>query len=373
MGVFSSMYTDTYINENDYIEPVEEAGIEAALAVVVESENNFNAIMQAIGINELAVLESTGENMIYEASDNKGFFAKFKEFLLNIIKKIAGIFKKFIAMLDSWTKSDKDFVTKYEKQLKKVDTRDFKFNGYKFTINRLPMSEDAYKNCFDVQKVGNVITKNASTTFSLPKFENVNKMHVDAAKAYDEDKYDIIENMRSYAIGGTSSFTAAEFADELFEMARNGESSTTELELKDVGDVLGIINNLKNAESEKKEATKDYTNFEKTIRQIIRGVEAKEKEAGKLDERGRYGTGYPNGTNGTKSDMMLMASTAAKIIKDALAIAQTVNGARLTALKDRNRQAKSICVKLLTYKPTHESFDHYNDDDDSFLSNVHFR
>ena len=63
----------------------------------------------------------------------------------------------------------------------------------------------------------------------------------------------------------------------------------------------------------------------------------------------------------------------AKIRKDALAIAQVVNGAKLTALKDRNRQAKAICVALIGRKSIKESYDdHSYNEGASFLSELNF-
>jgi len=58
-------------------------------------------------------------------------------------------------------------------------------------------------------------------------------------------------------------------------------------------------------------------------------------------------------------------------IKTASNILATINGAILTAYKDKSRQAKGICVKALTFKPKNESFDYdYEGNSGGLLENV---
>ena len=54
------------------------------------------------------------------------------------------------------------------------------------------------------------------------------------------------------------------------------------------------------------------------------------------------------------------------LLRQESSILQVVNAAQLKALKDRNRQAKSVCVSLLNYKPKNEGF--YYDDEDGYSS-----
>ena len=109
MGVYSTTSTMLdYDIDNFVTECVHTPDMRGAYAIVAENEANYNAIMKAVGIAELAHFESTGEEMMYEAADIKGFFGKLKEFFLKIIAKIKALFKKFFALIDSYNMSDKE-------------------------------------------------------------------------------------------------------------------------------------------------------------------------------------------------------------------------------------------------------------------------
>ena len=88
---------------------------EASMVAVAESEAIYNNSMKEVGIAELRYFEENGQEMVYEPDDVKGFFGKIKAFFINLFQKIKGLIKKFIALFDSYTKSDKDFVNKYVK------------------------------------------------------------------------------------------------------------------------------------------------------------------------------------------------------------------------------------------------------------------
>ena len=131
MGVYTN--NSSLALEAGEIECKYEPGLEAALNMVAESESNYNKLMQAIGIHELNVLESTGAEMVYEAGDIKSLAESVKKFFLNIWEKIKGLFKKFFALFDGYIKSDKEFIRKYKKDLMKLtNTKDYKYKGYEF-------------------------------------------------------------------------------------------------------------------------------------------------------------------------------------------------------------------------------------------------
>ena len=140
MGVYSHNNIGIYGRGGSYVENVEAIDVpdylsieECAMNIVVESEMNWNSLMRAVAVNELSCLEETGEELIYEASTGGGFLSKVKEFFVNLLAKIKGLFKKFFALIQSYTATDKDFVKKYRADLTKINTRDFSYKGYEFT------------------------------------------------------------------------------------------------------------------------------------------------------------------------------------------------------------------------------------------------
>ena len=137
MGMYSrNIYSDGAVSELlencEAIEPRTDYFAEAALNIVVEGEENYNRIVQAVGIDEYNYFEENGVEMVYEAADIKGFFGKIKAFFVNLLQKIKGLIKKFISLFDSYTKSDKDFVNKYRRHLVSVNMKNFEYKGYKF-------------------------------------------------------------------------------------------------------------------------------------------------------------------------------------------------------------------------------------------------
>lgn len=345
MGVYSMSNRELELTTG-IIECAHEPGLEGAYAIVAESEANYNAIMQAVGVAELAVYESTGYEMVYEAGDVKGFFGKVKEFFMNLLEKIRGLFKKFFAMFDSYTKNDKDFVNKYKKHLLSVNTRNFKYKGFNFTLDAV-----------DVDKASSAIEgvmPSGSTS------GNISSLQAEIAKS--ENRVELVEKMRGKAIG-ESSLEAGEFTKELFKKLRSGEDTKEEMDNISVTDQLVAISE---NSALKKAAEKQYKDLEKAIKEAIKTVEKAQNELLK---------GVPDKTDkeatALRAAQIKVASNHVANLKDKLAILQVINGAKLTAIKDCNRQAKAICVALMNYKPKNESTTFTNEG--GFLAGVTIR
>lgn len=343
MGVYSISNRQVELTTG-VIECAHEPGLEGAYHIVAESEANYNAIMQAVGVAELAVFESTGMEMVYEAGDVKGFFGKMKEFFLNLWEKIKGLFKKFFAMFDSYVKSDKDFINKYKKHLMTVNTKDFKYKGYKFTLEKVDLN--------------NMRSKIDSY---LPNSTPVGKDNLEKFIKQYEDRAELMEKLRGESLG-KGTLEASEFTKELFSLLRNGEDSKDDLENISVSEqIIHISENNKL----KKDAEEQYKVIEKEIKAAIKSCESIEKELLKS---------VPDKTDKDKTELRSLQIKAANVhisnLRDGLSILQIANGAKLTAIKDCNRQAKAICVALMNYKPKNESTSVY---ESGFLAGVTLR
>ena len=125
----------TYFTEGNI--NFQELGIMAA----AECRENSNAIIKALGVNELAYLESTGSSeVIYEASGIGGIFEKIKMVFRKIIEKIKKIFHTFIAKMQSVFGNARVFANKYGKEVagKWGNVKnDWSISGYKFTLPAL--------------------------------------------------------------------------------------------------------------------------------------------------------------------------------------------------------------------------------------------
>ena len=343
MGMYSrNIYSDGAISELlencEAIEPRTDYFTEAALNIVVEGEENYNRIVQAVGIDEYNYFEENGTEMVYEAADIKGFFGKIKAFFINLLQKIKGLVKKFISLFDSYTKSDKDFVNKYRKHLLGVNMKNFEYKGYKF--------DDAKLTGFNCDKVLNAIKASVDGLNGDTKYAEQSKEKCQEFLDKTSDTSDIEETMRGAALGaceGTNSkIDAGEYSKELFKLYRDGEDSKVVLDNISISTQLSYILNTKDAVKKGNDAEKTFT---KSTNDILKKID---KDASNL-------------TKATVDDGELQSKRVQatnryySLLKSAQGMVTTAIGAYLTALKDRNRQAKSICVSAMNYKPKNES------------------
>lgn len=284
-------------------------GIGGALMHVYENECNYNALMKAAALSEMKYYnENGGDLFVQEAGAFSGFITKAKEFFKKVIEKIKSIAKKFIAKIHQFSMKDKDFVKKYQTELARRDLSGMEFNGYKFPA-----------------WTGNTSTANA----------------VSSVKADGSDDHealnDIIAKNRG-AIVGAGAMTESEYRDELKEKLY-GEKDNIKVNVRAELDVISKTDSLiKAAEKEEKDITK-------AIGDIIKKLETAAKDVDKsIDVK-------------TDSDSTIRNKDAGiKGINNRIAVYKALSndltvyfGAVTKALADKNRQAKAICVKALSY------------------------
>ena len=376
MGVYSSAFTESTLNNQtvDLLDEsidisktpsIEENGFGKLIA---ETEANYTMFMKAVGICELAATERDGD-VIYEAADVSGFFGKVKQFFKNILEKIKRLFKKFLVNFDSWTKSNKDFVDKYKKQITMAKLTDFEYSGYKFTDTGKTMTSTAYTTFASAAcghaKATAVGKYDASKLLSADPDSIVtgvegisNKDDYDdvmtAKQKFDENYEDVQDALRLQALNHltkkpTSPVASDEFAEEIFKAFHNGETSKETLTSSDIN-ITSLMATLINYDKVKKDTEKSYHEFDKGINNYLKALESAEnKLLKKVPGKGADGTVDEDKTKAT-SVALAYVGVANRIMKDAQQYAQQVENGRLQALKDEAKQAKAICTKLITRK-----------------------
>ncbi len=348
MGLFTpngnNVYSEPFDIENmTFEECAYENPFEAASYIVAESENNYNSIMKAIALDELAVYESTGVEMVYEAVNFRAFFAKVKEFFKKLWEKIKGMFQKFFAKINSVVMKDKEFVKKYKKAILDADTKGFEYKGFTFT------NLDAkIKSADQIEAAG------------LKTLSNISGIDKEALISYSESisgdsKTDLLDKFRGSLVGA-SKVEEADFSAELFKYFRNGEDTKDDIDTVDKSKFLDIIGSTADT---KKKAENDLRDLKKTIDNIIKELEKAEKAA--YDDKE------------AASERVNAFSKTIEVIKARMNLVTVWSGAKLKALKDQNAQCKSVCVKLLTYKPKNESAGFVHTEGGSYLDSVVFK
>lgn len=341
MGIFSKdAYKNAGIDESVFIECKIEPGLEAAYTIVAESETNWNALMEATGVDELNYFEEYGEELPYNEAAGTGFFSKLIAFFKNILQKVLGLFKKFIAMFDSVTKSNKDFLNKYKKAILGATLPDkFKYKGFKFTINdgkgngnkiNIENVPNDYSGWRDMSDIGNMTADTASAAYESKNVKDI-------------DWEDLDDSIRGAIVGDSNGMSASEFTKELFSLYRNGESSKEVFDEVSTGDIITVLST---ADKAKKAAENSFKTIKKSIESCIKALN---KCANKF-------TKEATSDNSEKSSKGIsFINAVSRFNKDYLASAQIANGALLTAIKAEAMQAKSLASTCVRYY--HESVD----------------
>jgi hypothetical protein len=309
------------VNESPY-----ELGLSGALMHVYETECNYNAMMKAVGLSELKYYQETGKDLfLNEAGAFGGFIEKAKALFKKIIEKIKAIFKKFMAKVNSYTASDKDFVKKYEKDILRKDISDMEFTGY-----------EGLKNGYVDPKL--TYTKADDITTKTVSFDSTG-----STTAADSDALaDQIETNRGTIIGG-SSMTEAEFRDELHEKLY-GDKSTFDVDSGMVRTALSTI----------KDTSKTVKDIEKEQKAIVTAIDKYIKALDKCAND--FNKEFNKDVKSKSDDEIKGANNGTQLINNAIAEQKAFSndmtvafGMMSQAAKDANRQAKALCVKVLSY------------------------
>ena len=395
MGFFSNLNEGAIYGGSDYDSLINDSRVtpsneylefdEASLIAVAESEENYNSLVKYIGVTEASYFAQTGREMVYTESVFGSIFTKIKEFLKKVWEKIKALFKRFIMLFDKYSKDDKSFIKKYEKAVRRASGEEIEFKGYPFseaTLQKFDIKNDTFS------VAGKTITEWFAACNNGIKGALDQTGALDAIDKFREDSEDTFDTLRGRLLNKNESISSGDFSKELFE-ATHGSSSKESLDTKDKSaeNALAIISGTKAAN---KEAKKNYETTDKLINKgWIKAIEQVEKNAlnmkntklgdgSDLDSSNVIATEeMPGDTddskNKNKSDISHFASALLNYLHTASGLVTQVNGALLTAYKDKNRQARAICAKYIVKGKTQGAIGESASYSGSFLSNIQFK
>ena len=105
----------TSYGEEEVADP--EEIVDESFMAIAEAEINFNKIMMAIGIHEISEA-AAGRDVIYEAVDVKGLFARAKKWVVDFFTKVWQTLKRFGANIAAAFKTNKQLADKYADRIK---------------------------------------------------------------------------------------------------------------------------------------------------------------------------------------------------------------------------------------------------------------
>lgn len=334
---FESLEEDTSLNINEGM-----TLMEAAINSIALTEENWNAIQREIALTELAYVEENGTDFVYTEATGTGFITKAKEFFKNIWEKIKALFRKFLVILGSFTKDDKEFVRKYSKDIvsaMKNIPSDATFKGYKYTLTEWGSYLTAIKDILSLCKEGLHVSGAGDALFEQ------------IGKEKDYNYADVMDEIRGIIGDESSGLTASEFNQKVFEALRDNKDSKEDIDLNS-----GLVNNamgeLQNMKTVRKEAGDAYKKLEKLFKAFDKDLDDFNKAIVKSMPKDKDSDAAVAGDKMTGINRLLALS------KGTASTLQTANGIFLTACKEASRQYKAICVRVVTFKNIKESADY---------------
>ena len=296
MGIYSDtsfyqasapIFNDTLdtIREDPSIPVYEDKDLleEGYVAIGVMNEN-YNTMMNAIGVSELSALERTGEELVYTESVLGSIAERIKSFLKKVWERIKSLFKHFMMIIDGYAKNDKDFCNKYRKQIMAYhNISDFTFKGYKWSIVQAEINAAIGECKFDEIKKTALKGNTNLSGLSLDSLSKGSAVEDDSgykkSLEYFEDSFEVVRGtiLDHFKHGKAGSYTAEEFRKELRACLRSGEESKEELDDKDI-DVHNMFEELYTSKQTKKTANDAFKEAKKAIEADIKTIDNYQKQ-----------------------------------------------------------------------------------------------
>lgn len=312
-------------------------GLEGALMHIYENECNYNALMKAAGVSELKYYQETGKDLfVHEASAFESFIEKAKAFFKKVIDKIKAMFHKFAAVLNKYTMDDKKFVKTYENEIIRKDIKDFEFEGYKF--DKDPASDAPASAPITNEKT-------EEDTISLIAKSGDLGAHVGVGGATTEQLTKWKDNYRGVLLREPSAeYDMSEFREKFKEKYYGDKETLSEGNGIDKRALISVIKDtkkdIKNAEDEQKKIIKDINDAIKALDDMKKKYtsvddDERKDDSGKITKGRTYATTHAN--------------NRINVYEDKANSLTAYFGMIIQWYKDRNRQAKAICVKIIGY------------------------
>lgn len=320
---------------------------EAMLYAVMDSDNNFNTIMEAMMLQEVQYFINNGREMIYEEVNVKGIFGKIKAAVKKAWEKIKQVFKKCIQWLSSKVKSDAAFIKKYGDYIKKCDKASIaNFSGYDFdNIN----STDLYG------IVSNV---------TISCFEDITKKWEEAKSKSDQvkdasfdfkfDDDEIKKEKELYTRFSSKVSMNIKTPEDFINSVKKyyGILTVTDIPTFNAND---IISEIRDAKMTKAAAKKAFDAAKSVIEAVLAGIESDERILLTKDKDFEGGKKLPSGASKYISVLNDISSFG-------IARLNNVYHYHMQAINKANTQAR----KLANYAVTHKLADKNKSTNESF-------
>lgn len=250
--------TDAELHLDGVLECTDDPAV-ACYRIALENEQNYNSLMNAMMGREYSVLEQTGETMVYEAANIKGFFENLKKIVQKWWDKITGAIKKAIEGIQASVATNKAFVAKYRKAKMQTPEKSKEFKGYKFPANEAKYAQisDLVQKAVDVRTISNLSDEKATEVI------NDFKDSFDTTKAH----------MRGAACGNVSNTISSDDYERQLKLAYFGSTDKVAIDLVPFGT---LISELSTADEAKKAVKAAYKEAESAVKGLHKDIKVAE-------------------------------------------------------------------------------------------------
>lgn len=341
MGLFVNVNEAFDMDYESFIECHEENMLEAGANILIEAEQNWNAIMTAVGVEEVKAY-AEGVEAVTEAGRVAGMLEKAKQFFKNLWQKVVGMFKKLLSVFEQQASKDKAFVKKYRPEVaKKMGMTDWNKD---LTIAIYPF-KDLGAHTAAAHKAMKAKVEGAGI-----KAEGENLAALDSAKINALSwKDEIGDKVRSFSLGGDSTESEAEFRKAWKEKIYGDKDTTAEVTQQMV---LNALRDIENSETVKKTLKNTFEGIDKPLKAVIKNVEKAQGNA-KFE-------GSDEEVKAKTADYSAVG-IALNVLKAVQTTLTSVYSMECQAIKDNNRQSRAIVGKVFRRSVKEAGFEHFEE------------
>ena len=299
----------TSYGEEEVADP--EEIVDESFMAIAEAEINFNKIMMAIGIHEISEA-AAGRDVIYEAVDVKGLFARAKKWVVDFFTKVWQTLKRFGANIAAAFKTNKQLADKYADRIK---------SGYG------SYSKDGKKiKMWDFPNLDTALTGNKDNAFSnagVTKIMDRAKGSGDSSVISVDMVESTVKDYRKTLCG--EACDASDLREKMHDYIYGKEKKEGYMRADAVIAALGSGKAIKDARKSMDKAKKEYKDAIKKLNDIERSAT---KAANK------------DGATQNDKDNMASAVRAIDIMKQVLTASQVARSVILSGAHARQIQAR---------------------------------
>lgn len=245
-----------YHEENLFISATKE------LSLIREEYMNANKILRK------SILEADMDMVVINESFSD-FLSKVKDIIKKIIDFIKSLFQRFITQLHKIVLSDKYLLKHKDDFINFTSDDEFTYKGYTFTFNdNIPVVDPV------AQYDSDLIGLDFSTLNSDNIGEKIKTLYTQTNKEMKDET--IYDSIRGKVLGKTNeTIFKEEFADELFEIYRDGNSYKSEMDItsSEVNECLTFLKSydklLQVTKKQKNNIESEYKKLEKHISTMV--------------------------------------------------------------------------------------------------------